>query len=181
MWKGHEAETTYWDDLRAPATGINPPGQVSDPDFDVTYGGWLFAASVTETLIVHMQMPHAWKEGSVIRPHVHWMKTTAASGAVMWEIDYRWAPIGEVMDSSWTTLTASTPAVGDNDLADEHALTSFTEIDATGKGLSDMLLVKLSRLGGDAADTYGAYARMMEFDIHYQLDDPGSRQEYSKT
>lgn len=183
MWAGHNADTTYWDDLKSPATAINPPGQASDSDWDTTIAGWLFAASGTEILAIIEQFPHAWKEGSTFRPHVHWQKTTSASGDVMWELKYRWAPIGEVMDGSWTTLTESDPVAGttDNDTEDEHLITSFGDVTASGKGISDMLIMHLSRLGSDAADTYGADARLLEFDIHYQRDDPGSIQEYSKT
>jgi hypothetical protein len=35
-------------------------------------------------------------------------------------------------------------------------------------------------MGADAADTYGAVARLMEFDIHFWQDSIGSGQEYSK-
>ena len=43
-----------------------------------------------------------------------------------------------------------------------------------------MLLIKLSRIGGDASDTYGADARLLEFDIHYQINTLGSELEFVK-
>ena len=169
-----------WEDLRFPATAINPPGQASDPDVDTTYGTLLFAASGTEMIFVLAQLPHSWQEGSDLHPHIHWAKTTSASGNVMWELQYRWSKIGEVMDSSWTTLTKATTTVSDGDTAEQHAITAFDAISGTGCSVSDMLVMKVSRLGDDAADTYGADARLLEFDIHLQIDSRGSLAEYTK-
>jgi len=69
-----------FDDLRFPATAINPPGAVNDPGFDATNGGWLFDAVATEVLFLIVQMPHSWKEGTSIEPHIHWQKTTSDAG-----------------------------------------------------------------------------------------------------
>lgn len=171
---------TSWDDLRFPATAINPPGQASDPDVDTTNGILLFDATATEVVFLVAQMPHSWAEGSAISPHVHWYKTTSASGDVMWQLDYKKFAIGEVGDSSFTTLQASTSTITDDDTAEQHLLTPFADIDMTGLTLSDMLVMKLSRIGGDAADTYGADAALLEFDIHYELDSFGSQQEFVK-
>lgn len=175
-----------WDDLKFPATAINPPGQASDPDREADTGLLLFAAAGTELVYALAQMPHAWKEGSDISPHVHWQKTTSAAGDVMWQLAYKISAIGAVMDSEWSVLTASEPVAGtpDNDTANEHLLTSFDDIDmsngGSNYGLSTCILFRLSRLGDDAADTYGADARLLEFDIHYQIDSLGSEQEFIK-
>jgi len=172
--------SSKWDDLAAPASAINPPGLASDPDFDTTNGGWLFDAASTEVLFIILQMPHRWREGTIIKPHVHWQKTTSASGDVYWQLDYKWSPIGEVMDAAFTTVYTTSPVAGtpDNETANEHLISSFGNVDATGKGLSDMLLCKVSRIGG--ADTYAADARFLEFDIHYEIDSFGSDEEYTK-
>ena len=79
-----------WDDLTFPATAINPPGQASDPDWDNTKGGWLFDANGTEQLWVIAQMKHGWAQGSDLKPHFHWEKTTSASGTVLWRRIYTW-------------------------------------------------------------------------------------------
>lgn len=175
--------TVYWDDMRIAAAGINPPGLVSDPDRDTDTGCWLFSTSATEMLVTQVQLPHQWKEGSYLVPHVHWQKTTSASGDVYWQLEYKWAPIGGVMDASWTTLTVTDTVDGtpDNDTADEHLISSFGELDGTGKEISDMLIFKLSRVGGNAADTYGADARLLEYDVHVQKDAPGSIQPFRRS
>lgn len=116
-------------------------------------------------------------------PHVHWQKTTSAGGDVVWRFSYKWAPLATVMDAAFTDDDVSTVSAGtpDNDTADEHLITPFSNLSATGKTISDMLAIKISRIGADGADTYGADVRLLEFDMHYQLSDPpGSRLEYVK-
>ncbi len=171
-----------WDDLRFPASAVNPPGQASDPDFDTTNGGWLFDDNSTEIVFLMAQMPHAWRQGTTLKPHVHWQKTTSAGGDVYWQLDYKKAPIGEVMDAAFTTIYSTTVATGtpDNDTANEHLITPLGDIAMPGGELSDMLIMKLSRFGSNGADTYGADARLLEFDIHYEIDGFGSGREFIK-
>jgi len=181
--EGFDNTTRYhssWDDLRFPVTAINPPGAVSDPTFDTTNGTLLFGATGTDVIYVIAQMPHSWKEGTAVVPHVHWYKTTSAAGNVLWRLEYKKFPIGAVGDADFTAIDQATPAISDGNVALTHALTSFGEIDMTGLTLSDMLLMKVSRIGDNAADTYGADAALMEFDIHYQIDGLGSQQEFTK-
>lgn len=192
-WHSHEEEVFetlgvagdgVWEDLRFPATAVNPPGQASDPDVELTSGLLLFAAAGTELVYVFVQMPHAWKEGSAISPHVHWQKTTSAAGNVLWRLRYKHAPLAGVMDAAWSApLDITTPVAGtpDTDTADYHMLSSFDpDIDMTGYPISHCILFEVSRIGGDALDTYGADARLLEFDIHYQIDSAGSTQLFTK-
>jgi hypothetical protein len=108
------------------------------------------------------------------------MKSTAASGGVYWQLQYRWVGIGDVMDANWTTIGSATPVVSDANTQYKHALTSLPTISATGKSISDMIVAILSRQPGNGADTYGADAILLEFDIHYQQDGLGSKLETSK-
>ena len=179
----HQKNKVLWDDLRFPVTNINPPGQASDPDRESTSGLFLFASNGTELIFTLAQMPHSWKEGSEISPHLHWTKTTSASGDVAWRMRYKHAAIGSVIDSDWTDgglITDSHPNTPDNDTADEHLKVELGDMDMTGYKISHCILFEISRVGGDASDTYGADARLLEFDIHYQIDSMGSEAEYEK-
>ena len=169
---------TPWEDLRAPATAINPPGQVSDPDWDNTNGGWLFDAAGTEILWIIMQLPHSYKEGSNIKPHLHWCPTNTNTGNVLWRMEYKWTNVGETEAGTFSTLNVLDAGDG---TALKHQIAPFDAITGTGKTLSSMLVLKLSRIGGDGTDTYNADALLREFDIHYETDTPGgSHSEYSK-
>ena len=172
---------TFWDDMRAPATTVK--GAAVAPSDDATNGLLLFSGNTTNTVFITMQIPHTWYEGSTLKPHVHWQKTDTSSGDVLWQLDYKWAPVNEVMDAAFTTLQASTVADGtpDTDTADKHLITPLGDISGAGKQVSDMLVMKLSRLGGDASDTYNnKNARFLEFDIHYEVDGVGTAAEYTK-
>jgi hypothetical protein len=70
--------------------------------------------------------------------------------------------------------------VSDGNTANQHALTELGVIAATGKQVSDILICQLSRVHDNGADDYGADARLLEFDIHYQVDSRGSPSEFSK-
>ena len=177
-----DQQVTYWDDLRFPATAVNPPGAVSDPDVDTDNGTFLFSATTTERIALIAQMPHGWLEGSLISPHVHWSKTTSASGDVAWQIEYQIAGVNAVFPGSWTSEIVYNTVAGtpDTDTVDKHLISSFTDIDMTGELLSTVILFRISRIGGDSGDTYGADARLYEFDVHYQIDGVGSALEFIK-
>lgn len=175
---------TRWDDLRFPAQGINPPGLASDPSVEANTGLLLFDATLPNVIAGVAQMPHAWKEGSAIVPHIHWQKTTSAAGNVLWRFEYdNIVNPGEVSLLTYAnSIDQTSPVAGtpDNNTAGENLISSFGEIDMTNKDISCLVLWKLTRVAGDALDTYGADARLVELDIHYQIDSNGSIEQFSK-
>ena len=169
---------TTWDDLCFPATAINPAGSPTPMTFDQDNLGFLATDSGTQNIAIIAQMPHSWKEGSDIYPHLHWSPTTTDTGDVVFSLSYKWQNIEEADPGSWTTMTSLVaPADG---AAYKHQMDSFGAITGTGKTISSILKIKISRLGGDAADTYGAISLLSQFDIHYQMDSTGSRSQGTK-
>lgn len=179
----HSPGLLIWDDLRFAATAINPPGQASDPDVEAATGLLLFAAAGTELVYAFAQMPHSYAKATDIVPHVHWQKTSSAAGDVVWQCSYKMCKIGEVMDAAWTDIEVSSTVEGtpDTDEADKHLISTFGHIAVDNDfDISDCVLFRISRLGGDVADTYGADARLLEFDVHYQLNALGSELEFNR-
>jgi hypothetical protein len=177
---GHQVilANTFWDDLRFPAAGINPPGAAADPTQDTTDGRLVFSASAENIVAIQAQMPHSWKEGSTISPHIHWSPTSTHTGNVKWQMKYKIANVFEAFPAEWTTVTALQAAAG---VSDTHQLTDFDgDITMTGKTLSAMILILISRLGADGADTYTGTVKLNEIDIHYEIDGFGSASEYSR-
>ena len=114
---------------------------------------------------------------------MHWTKTTSADGNVAWRVRYQIIGIGDVGPGTWSDgETIYTPVTGtpDNDTAWEHLLTNFTAIPMTGQTLSTCVLFEVARIGGDELDTYGADARLLEFDVHIEIDSLGSALEFTK-
>ena len=166
-----------WDDLRFPATAINPPGLGSDPTFDSTNIGYAFAPGATNFLYMVAQLPHSYKEGTSLYPHIHWEPSNADTGDVLWRIGWRWRNNGETA-AALTTQDLLVPA---NGTALTLQIDPFGTPLAKGNALiSSMLDIQLSRIGGDVTDDFTGNAILKEFDIHYQLDTPGSLMEFSK-
>jgi hypothetical protein len=175
--------SAYWEDLRFPATAVRVnPMAPEHPVLQLDPVGRLFRHNATDTVYLIAQLPHTYRPGSELRPHVHWCKTTAGpgnTGGVYWRLTYRWASIGAPIANA-VSIGSAVPTVSDADTQNLHALTSLGKISGTGRKISDMLLMQLSRVHDNEADTYGASALLMEFDIHYQVSSPGSRSELVK-
>ena len=168
-----------WEALRFPATAINLPGPPAGaPQWDTTKNGWLFDADGTEDLMLIAEMPHDWIEGTEIKPYVRWEKTTSASGTVYWNLNYQ-ISVADTVRTSAQDLPAYT-AITPSDTADVQQITSFGAIDMAGLKVSTIIIITLSRVGANGNDSYGADARLLEFDIHYQRGQWASRQEYIK-
>ena len=162
---------TVWDDLRFPAQGINPAGSAAPPTVATTGfpGTLLFSGSADNHIAGVAQMPHAWKPESAVRPHVHWAKTTSASGVVVWQFRYSAADIGGTFGaySDWITGTS---VVEDSNTANKHALITFGDIDMIGVGESGIITWELRRYASDSSDTYNSVdARLFELDFHYEI------------
>jgi hypothetical protein len=168
-----------WEDLRFPAQGINPAGSAAPPSVDqTTYPGTLlFAHNADNHLAGVAQMPHSWKEGSVVRPHIHWAKTDVAEGEIAWQLRYAVVGIGEVVPA-YSDWVDGVTAVDHEDTVDQQALTTFGDIDMTGQTVSALILWELRR--DVSEDDVGEVVRFFELDFHYQVDSRGSRQEFVK-
>jgi len=163
---------TVWDDLRFPAAGIDPVGAAADPSRDTTDGRFIFSGLLDNTIAIQAQMPHAWKAGTAIHPHLHWSPTTTDTGTVEWTLQHKIANIDGVFPGSWTTLSLSVTPAG---VVDTHQLDEFTSIDMTGYIASCMLLVILTRKG--STDDCDETVKLNELDFHYEIDKLGSKVE----
>ena len=161
-----------WDDLRFPATGVSIGQLSTPPDVDTSTGLLLFDATANETIAILAQMPHAWAEYTDIRPHVHWRKTTDATGDVIWSLRYRWFNFQDT-EPSWSSLITATDVQGGPGATQQQAISTFGDVSGDGKEISSLFLCQVGRLATDANDTYAADAVLYEFDIHYLTDIPG--------
>lgn len=171
---------TVWDDLRFPASAINPAGAASPMTYDVTNLGFTAANGAGDTYIAVIgQMPHSWKMGSNIHPHIHWLPSNTNIGVVNFTIEYKWTNIGEVESSTWTTLSMLVPG---NGTANMSMLSEWDSggMNGTGKTLSSTISMKISRRETSASDNFTGNVLIKEFDIHYEMDSLGSASELGK-
>lgn len=173
IWEG-------WDDFRFPAQAINNGGEAA-PVYEETSGRLLFSANSIEFAAGIVQMPHTWHQGTEIRPHLHWSKTTSSEGLVLWGMQWRKAKRGEVI-SAWSEIDYATPSIWvDSDTANLHSIMEFSPIPMSGDLISTIVNFRFGRIATDVnSDTYAGNAALWEFDMHYKVDSRGSRQEYIK-
>ena len=184
---------TRWDDLKVPVNSVKIKNTTEGAAWGSFLGNTLLLWFKNQSdqnkesdIVFTVQMPHGWKEGTKIYPHVHW---TAKDGAPMatrvaWGLEYTWVKVGEVFGAT-TTITGNTVAAPNTgDIANyEHVITRIGTdgINGDGKTLSSMLVCRLFRNSSDSAnDTYTGEAGLLEIDFHYQIDSDGSNEEYTK-
>lgn len=165
---------TSFEDLAVPLT-MAMQGATSLPHFDYTNIGYLFPQNdPAEKLYFIVQMPHAWKQGTTIYPHVHWQQ--AADANVTWKMDYKWHNIGSAIPANWTTLNLAT-LVHTYESGTIHQLSKSTAgIAGTDMNISSIMQIILYR----DDNTYTGDAMAFQFDIHYEKDGFGSNGEYTK-
>lgn len=172
---------TVWDDLRVPLSGL-VLGANSDPalaqiqdnnDSSTGVYGFKFDAGTEEELFFALQLPHGYKAGTDLSPHVHWSPISATTKAAVWGLEYTMCPIGGAF--GYTAIV--TVADDANGTALEHNLASFADITATSMAESAMLIGRVFRDAANDADTISEDVVLHEIDFHYQIDKIGSDNE----
>jgi hypothetical protein len=198
-WTEVRGSAERWDDLRVPVNTVKTgsswwAGDTASADWGSFLGGtqliWFYSNTDANAVYFSVQMPHSWKEGSAIFPHVHWTnKSAPGQNRVTWVLEYTWTNPGEAFSGTTPITGYLVPTAGDDGsiqddiVLNEHAITPLgaaTGIDATNKTISSTLICKLSRKASDSNDTYSGSAGLIEIDFHYQIDSDGSSAPYTK-
>jgi hypothetical protein len=167
---------TFWEDLRVPASSIKP-GSAS-PTWATFKDGtntWHFSKVSDNEVEFSAQLPHAYKEGTDIYPHVHWSPTDTDTGNVVWKLEYTWANFEGTFPST-TTISVTDAADG---TSHKHQIAILPTITGTSKTVSSMIICRLYR-DVSAPDDYDNSAALLEFDFHFERDSAGSDEEYVK-
>ena len=170
-----EGDATVFEDLVVPLTTAKL-GSTNKPDFDYTSLGYVFDENdVTETLSFIVQLPHAWKEGSTIYPHLHCKKYATDPAFVL---TYAWFNVGDAVADPATVHNIDTVLYG-TDTGDHCIMTvsGNTGISGAGKTISSILVCKLHRV---ANSTPNEDVLVYQLDFHYQKNSLGSNTEYTK-
>lgn len=134
-------------------------------------------------------MPHDYKQGSNIYPHIHWAPTTdATTNRVEWVLEYQWVNLGGTYAATTADQISGYLVVGDvgspteTISAREHTITPMGSGGITGldKNISSVLMCRLYRNGTGSNDTYTSSAALLSLDLHYEIDSFGSSSEYTK-
>ena len=178
-----EGTATVWDDYVVPLGPNNWNGASNNPvltklfdDGAGSTGVYGYVYTNDDESLVTVQMPHRWKEGSTIYPHIHFMCTSDVSPTDEFgiEFEYAWADIGEDFPANSTLVTIDHETGVNTD--NMHQLTNLTAsgIDGTGHTISSVLMCRIKRVAADSND-YADGIAILDFDIHYEVDTVGSR------
>ena len=169
---------TVWDDVRVSLVtrgsgGVNP---VFSQIQGVLYA-YKFSGTADNEIFFEVQMPHGWKEGTTIYPHVHWASNGTSTANVTWGLSYEWQNIDGLFGGAYSTITNSIPASG---VAKTQQISNISTIGITetDKKISSMILCRLYRAGN--ADSNNDECFLLAFDIHYEVNTIGSRQILTK-
>ena len=170
---------TVWDDLRISLntrySGNTVPGLTGFAGSSSLLAYYFTGGTQMQEIFFEVQMPHSWKEGTTIYPHVHWSPGDATSGNVVWRLEYTWANYEGTYPSS-TTISTTQAAAG---TAWTSQIAPFSGMDGSGKKISSMLYCRLFR-DPNGSDTYSGNAFLLGFDVHFEINSFGSRLEYIK-
>jgi len=174
-----------WDDLRVTLDKGSNSASLEYLDGSSGPQIWNFRNNEgVESMSFTVQLPHSWKEGTTIYPHLHWLPKSTAGGNVEWKLDYTWANYDNVTPQVFPAITTSTAISTGGFIKNAHSITALTTgntgIDGTGKKISSILICRLWRNSSNAADTYNADAGLLFLDFHILVDGYGSRGEYIK-
>ena len=141
-----------------------------------------FNGGANNDIYFGLQLPHAWAQGTVIHPHLHWCpETNIANGeTVHWVLEWTWCNIDGVVGASTVNSTVAYTSSGTT-AAKTHILTELDDMVGTGKTVSSLVYGRIQRQSqGAGADTFAGNVFLLAFDIHVQKDAHGSLNEFYK-
>lgn len=182
---------TYFDDLQYQMVGQ----KLESPSAHITVSSAEGAIIMAKTcvypddyLTMTVQMSHRWKTGSTIYPHLHWWQTAAAMPNLL--IGYRWQYENKAKTTAWTNLAHSDNAFTWS-TGTLNQITKFGSITpTTDAALSDCVQFRIYRDVSGASTLFPDGAEVdaktqddvyaVSFDIHFEIDQAGSDEEYVK-
>ena len=182
-----EGDATVWNDKMVSLSGAKIPAanapnwaKITDDGAGSTgVFGWHFDDS--EYIEFHIQMPHDWKEGSRIYPHVHFECTSDVDPTDKFdlELEYFWVDINVDRPANTTLVNRECETGVNTDTMHQIVGIPAAGIDGTGHTISSVLMCRLERVAA-GADNYADQIIFKSVDIHYEVDTAGSRQALSK-
>lgn len=175
---------TVWEDFR-----VNLDKGASGAKFNFLSGNsgpqiWYFENAANEAMSFTLELPHNWKEGSTIYPHIHWAPKSTKIGNVKWFMEYTWINFNASTPEAFpVTSTLSAIHLGPFTI-NTHVLTQLTisniGISGSVKTISSMIVGRIWRDANDAQDTYGDDAGLLSLDFGFEMDTQGSRTDNAK-
>jgi hypothetical protein len=136
------------------------------------------SAAPAKEITLHFQIYHSYDEGTPIDTHLHlYIPDDATGGDIVFDYEYYWANIGDTGAPTTTTGSATLTRAASAGIAQNYLFEIESAIVGTGKEISSILSITLSR---DTADSFGSSVWLLSDDCHIRKNTSGSRQETAK-
>lgn len=191
----NDGASTTWDDIMVYPDATTKGGSYQPVWTKFASNGssqgvflWMFSSSIEQELYFTVQIPHGYKLGSALYPHVHWTTATGTPSRtnVVWGLEYTIMKIGGNFNTTTTLLTASSVITEIATLTGtgQHLISAFGAINTSTPpndiGISTVVVCRLYRKSEDVNDTFANSVALLGFDFHYEKDTQGSRTAYEK-
>lgn len=182
-------DATTFDDLRVDSlswrNGVTAPTVETGFAGDANHSVVNFLNNQADEIQFPVQLPHSWKEGSVVYPHFHYAVFDSASNGtynVKFILEFYRADIGESFSTNakQTFTMTDTFTSASNDKRYVHAIAQNN----LGVAMIDFKISNVwnCRLYRDntVANNFPGKISGLYFDIHFEIGSTGSKEEYIK-
>jgi len=184
-------EDGLWDDMRITANlVVNVPAPPFEPIFAPflddgggSVGTGTYWYDIGQYSFFNVQVPHGWKEGTLIEPHIHWSTDAGGGpGDVAWLLEWVDATPMTGFPPVTSIMTSAPDSVAGPYF---HQVVGFPPIDWSVNRLSTILLGRIERVLSAAATPpggpdYPGLIALLSIDFHIQKNDMGSTAPFVK-
>jgi len=161
-----------WDDITSDLSAGKAVG-ANAPTWAVFRNGisaYKFHQTTMNELWVTFHIKHDYAEGSDVYPHIHWSPNTTSTGVVRWGMEYTVAK-GHDQEAFPATTTIYLESTISSNKQYQHIVTEATDAQAFDAFQADtLILMRIFRDAGNAADTFPDPVFALTADIHFQAD-----------
>jgi hypothetical protein len=167
-----------WDDTQQMALALRDVGaNVPNLTQYGTSGLYFPQFDIDDLLCFSIQLPHGYREGTSVEPHVHWCGDTVDTDVVKWELNYQWLnPESDVIAAAATTITCQEAV----NTAGITKLTGFPTVAKADAKISSIFAGNIRRIANGTGTEAAGNIFLQFFDLHFRRNTAGSRQEYVK-
>ncbi len=171
----YHGTSTVWDDLVVPA-GQTKVGATLLPAYSPDSMCLVFTAETDDVAYYSFQLPHKYKPGTAIYPHIHWQQDGVTADDTTWQITmtYRLRPLGGTASAMSAEVSLSQKQELTYTSGSFHNIAIYPPITMTNMAESSYVDIMLYRKDADSGD---ANVYVKGFDIHYEVEKDGSANE----
>jgi hypothetical protein len=164
-----------WADIVSELYLRNGPSSPSVAQYKSGIYLYEFTSANTLEVFSNFHIPHTWKAGTMLYPHIHFTTVSNETGVVRWGFEYTSA---RRHDSSGFTTFGNTQTLTvdftiPSNSADKHFVCEVPElggIDGTNLEVDGMVLMRIYREAAHVNDTFPDSVFGITADLHIEVD-----------